>query len=147
MEALQSSKDVVGIGGDDLRRAVDCYGLEHSGVAAGIAKKNIDLVKRRVEELVGFFLLELGWVIVGLDGLLFRKQFKVAFKGFGLRPFFLPKLDGRLQGFRRPPYKVRVALKPFKPGQRKPAAFEASSSATGVELPLSLVSDGFGAGV
>ena len=85
LEAFQSSKDAVGIGGDVLRRAVDYYELEHLGVAAGIAK-NIDSIKRRVEELVGFFLLELGWVIAEFHGLPFRKRFQVAFKGFGLGP-------------------------------------------------------------
>ena len=40
-----------------------------------------------------------------------------------------------------------MALKPFRLGQRKPAAFEASSSAAGMELPLSLVSDGSSTGV
>ena len=42
---------------------------------------------------------------------------------------------------------VRLALKPFRPGRCKPSTFEASLSAEGVELPSSLVSDGFGAGV
>ena len=73
MDILQMSpKDAVGIGGDDLRLAVDYYVLEYSGLAAGIAK-NTDSVKKRVEELVGFFRFELGRVIAGLDGLPFRK--------------------------------------------------------------------------
>ena len=71
----------------------------------------------------------------------------MAFKGFRFGPFFSPKPVGHLQGFRRPPSKVRLALNPFRLGRCKPLAFEASLSAAGVEPPSLLVSDGSGTGV
>jgi hypothetical protein len=114
-----------------VRWSVECYDLERSGVAAGRAKKKSDSDKRRVEELVGFLLLELGRVIAGLDGLQNRNR---VFNGFGLGPSLSPKPPGRQRCFRRAPSKVRVALKPFRPGRCKTPTVEATSSGRGAAV-------------
>jgi hypothetical protein len=145
MDILQvASKVAVGIGGDDSRRALDCHDFEFSGVAAGPAKKDPVLVKRRVEKRVGYFHKELGRVIAGLvegmlgglEGSLCRKRALAVLKWLGLGPSSLLKSAGRFQGLCRPHSKLRLAFKPFGPGRLKLSDMASFSSATGVE-PLS----------
>ena len=104
---LLSSKDAVGVGGDNSRLAVDCFDLEYSGVAAGHAKKGPSSVKRKVEKLLGFIQLELGQVFVGLleglskgfDGLLFRKRVGAVLKALGLGFLIHPSALGASRAF------------------------------------------------
>jgi hypothetical protein len=136
LDILQmSSQDAAGIGGEDLRRAVDCFDLEAPVKAAGSAKKKPISAKRWVEYLLGFFgawdeSLGLGRVIAGvlkgllegLDGLPFRKRIQLVLKGIiGHKP------AGRLQGFRRPTFKLRLARKPFGFGRCKSSNSDSSS--------------------
>jgi hypothetical protein len=138
LDILQvSSKDAERIGGDDSQLAVNCFDLECSGVAAGHAKKGPSSVKRRVEKLLGFFQLELGWVLLGLlegfDGLPLRKRVREVIKGFGLGLSYAPKPAKRLQGLCRPHCKMQLAFKPFRSERLKPHANASSSIVVGVE--------------
>lgn len=109
LDSLQIWTQVaVRTGREDLRTAMDCCDLEASMMAAGSAKKEPTSVRRRVENLLGFFLLELGRVFAGLlkgllegPGLPSKKRVWAFLKGLGFGLSLLPKPVGHLMGLNK----------------------------------------------